>query len=233
MFYYTEFLATHGWIISAPDHTGNTMYDDTGNFNQVLARRPIDIKNSFDWLVAQSDDPESGMYGCVDESAGYAVSGFSFGGYTAYATGGALVNNLAGTPSEDYSDERVWGIVTIAPWYAYYLTTGTSEIDVPVMSIGGNRDDTVGTDYQNLHASITSTPRVLGAFPNAGHLTWHPIYCWSNGNGCGPDYVDQDDATEVLKTSVTAWLEHLRGKEGAIEQLSKLGSELSWDLVEE
>lgn len=233
MFYLPEFLATHGWVVSAPDHTGNTIYDGTGDFNQVVARRPVDIKESFDWLVAQSNDEDSGMYGCVDESAGYAVGGFSFGGYTAYATAGALVNNNAGTPTHDYSDDRAWGVVTFAPWYAYYLTTGTSEIDIPVMSIGGDRDDTVGTDYKTLHSSITSTPRILGSLPNAGHMSYTPIYCWSNGNGCGPDYVDQDALVEVLKTSVTSWLEYIRGVDGALEQLPEFKGELIWDLVEE
>jgi len=233
MFYLPEFLSTHGWIVVAPDHDGNTLYDNTEAFSTLVERRPQDLKDTYNWLVAQSEDPTSGFYGCVDAADGYVAAGYSFGGYTAYATGGALVNDSSGDATVDYSDDRVTGIVTYAPWNAYEtLTTGTSGIDVPVLTIGGDSDSTVGTQYRSLHSQIESTPRLLGAFDNVGHYSFTPIYCWGWGDGCGPYYFDQDTFVAMVKPTVLSWIEHIRGREGAIEQIPEYAGEVTWTLVE-
>ena len=141
MFYLMEFLASHGWIIVAPDHVGNTYYASWGDLSPFLHRRPADIRDTFDWLLEQNADPTSPLSGCVDEDAGYVVSGYSFGGYTAYVTGGASASDWSGAAITDRADPRVTAVVTIAPWDAYAITDGTADIDVPVLTIGGERDD--------------------------------------------------------------------------------------------
>jgi predicted dienelactone hydrolase len=233
MFYLQEFLSTHGWIIVAPDHDGNTLYNNTIPFSTLYLRRPVDIRDSYDWLLAQSADAESPYFGCVDEADGYVVSGYSFGGYTAYATGGAGVNDSTGQPTVQLGDERVNGIVALAPWNAQgALGSGTEQITVPVLTIGGERDSTVGVQYKTLHRPIESTPRLRGSFPNAGHYSYTPIYCFGDGDGCGSSYFDQDTFIEIMKTSILSWIEHLRGRPGAIEQLPEESEELAWKLVE-
>ena len=45
-----EYLASHGFVVVAPDHTGNTIFDyDSGRMPEV-ARRPHDIIDAADWL---------------------------------------------------------------------------------------------------------------------------------------------------------------------------------------
>ena len=228
MFYLQEFLATHGWLVAAPDHTGNTAYDDSAYFGDLLERRPRDIQDTFDWLVEQGNDPSSGLYGCVDEQEGYISSGYSFGGYTAYVNGGALVNQWW-TPTFDYSDPRVAGIITFAPWNAFgYLTSGTSEVEVPVLTIGGESDWTVGTQFSDLYSHVPSTPRAMASFPLAGHFSFTPIYCIAWGNGCGDGFVAEDVFTSFVNTSVLAFSEHVRGRPGAIEQLPAEDDNFSW-----
>ena len=233
MFWLPEFLSTHGWIVVAPDHEGNTAYDYSLQFGDIYLRRPIDIRDTYDWLLAESAAPDSPLYGCVDEAAGYVVSGYSFGGYTAYATGGGLIN-LPGAPeSINLSDERVTGVIAMAPWNAYEaLTTGTSNIDVPVLTIGGRDDATVGIQYLAMHGEVQSTPRLLADFTGVGHYSFTPIYCWSSGDGCGEGYYDQDDFIAVIKTTVIAWLEHIRDRPGAIDQLPESSDALTWTLVQ-
>jgi hypothetical protein len=231
MYWLPEFLATHGWISVAPDHEGNTAYDNSASFEALYLRRPQDIQDTFNWLVAQSEDPASILYGCVDESAGYVVSGYSFGGYTAYATGGGLINAPDAPASIDLSDDRVTGVMTYVPWNAYgAMSEGTASIDVPVLTIGGRMDETVGTDYLDLHDPITATPRLLGDFEDVGHLSFCPIYCWSPGDGCGPGNYDQDDFISLTRTTVLSWIEHIRGRPGAIEQIPEQDG--AWTLVE-
>jgi hypothetical protein len=233
MFYLQEHLSSHGWIVVAPGHTGNTLFDDGEDFDVLRLRRPTDIQDSFDWVVAESQDPESPLFGCVNAQSGYFVSGYSFGGYTAYATGGAGVNDQSGEPTVHLGDPRVRGVVALAPWDAEgTLSTGIGQISVPVLSVGGERDATVGTQYKSLHGQVTSTPRILANFPNAGHYSYTPIYCFGDVNGCGSDFVDQDWFIQTLKTMVLSWVETVRGRPGALEQLPVASDELSWSLVE-
>jgi predicted dienelactone hydrolase len=232
MFYLQEFLASHGWVVAAPDHSGNTLYDYTADFYDLLSRRPHDLQDTFDWLVEQSTDPNSSLYGCVDEDAGYVSSGYSFGGYTAYVNGGALVNDSVG-PAFDYSDPRVWGVITFAPWDAWeYLSSGSSAIQVPVLTIGGEADDTVGTQFKDFYSHLTVTPRAMASFHEAGHFSFTPIYCSVWGNGCGPYYVDQDAFVSFVKTSVLSFSEHLRGRSGALEQLPPEDGNFIWSYTE-
>ena len=89
---YGELMASHGWILVAPNHTGNTAFDflampDPGTRSAL--DRPHDI-------TAVIDEFESGLSG--DELAGKAdtssvfVFGHSFGGYTTFTSGGADVD---------------------------------------------------------------------------------------------------------------------------------------------
>ena len=73
--FFTEYLASHGYVVIAPDHTYNTFLDnDDDYFLEVLYRRPLDLSDSFDWLVAQSGEAGGALAGCVDGAAGFAVS---------------------------------------------------------------------------------------------------------------------------------------------------------------
>ena len=65
-----------------------------------------------------------------------------------------------------------------------------------------------------------------------GHFSFTPIYCSGVGDGCGDAFYDQDALVEVLRTSVLSWLEHTRGRPGAIEQLPEGDALLTWQLDE-
>jgi len=226
MFWLAEFAATHGWVVVAPDHPGNTFLDSSAGFEALVVQRPADVQDAFDWLLSEAEGTDSSLNGCVDPDAGYVVSGYSFGGYTAYATGGAeLIGGF------EYGDPRVMAAVTYAPWDANAIDGGTAAIERPVLTLGAMRDGTVGTDFQALHAPITSVPRALGSFANAGHYSFVPIYCAAAGDGCGDAYVESELFTSLVRTAVLAFVEHLRGQQGAIEQLPEHESELNWDLV--
>ena len=225
MFFLHEHMATHGWLIAAPDHAGNTFYDESANFLDLYAQRPWDVADTFDALLLESSRPGSPISGCVDASAGYVVAGYSFGGYTAFATAGARVNDQSGTPTYDFSDPRATGVVTYFPWTGEALGAGIAEVDVPVMTLGGARDATVGTDYEDLMGPVRSTPRALGVWPDGGHFTLAQIYCpFVDGDGCGDDFVDPDSAEDAAKVSVLAFLT------GNLDLLEDDGDTLTWEI---
>ena len=233
----TEHLATHGYLIIAPDHTYNTFRDDTSSeFIHVVTRRPLDVSDSFDWLVAQSEDPESPLAGCVDDSAGFAVSGHSFGGYTTYAIAGAQVNDPVSPALLDLSDDRAWAALALAPWDVDgTITTETmSSLVGPVMTLSGTRDEnTTWSQVSSLHAGIQVEPRYLGEFPDAGHSSFSPLACmlFANEDGCGEDYIDLESFTQLVRTAGLAFFESARGVEGAMDQLPVDSSDLVWEIA--
>jgi len=236
MNYLPEHLASHGWVVVAADHQGNTSYEYTADFYDLIESRPLDIKDSFDWLLEASAASTGPMSGCIDADAGYIAMGYSFGGYTAYAVGGALVNAADGGDPRDLSDSRATAVITFAPWDAYgFLSDGTANIEIPALTIGGERDDTVGTQYQTLYDHLDITPRAMASYANVGHYSFVPMVCYyygNIGNGCGSSYLDTDTMSADINTTVAAFAGHLRGEKGALEQLPEASSELVWDLVQ-
>ncbi|MFT4978869.1 MAG: putative dienelactone hydrolase [Myxococcota bacterium] len=233
--FFMEHLASHGYVVAAPDHTYNTIFDnDDKRFLEVLDRRPVDLQDTFDWLIAQSDDTSSPLFGCVDAAAGYAVSGHSFGGYTAYATAGATVNLPEGGTAAP-GDSRVWAALPMAPWnVSGALTDGTADITVPVMTLSGTLDTTTPWSMVTaLHGALTTTPRYLGEFPDAGHDSFAPVSCTAfpnGGDGCGDEFIDLTLFAELVNTAGLSFFESSRGVAGAIEQLPYDSAELLWEI---
>lgn len=236
--FFMEHLASHGYIVVAPDHTHNTLFDnDNAQFLDVVTRRPVDVRDSFDWLVTASADADSPLYGCVDEAQGYAVSGHSFGGYTAYVAAGADISDPADTTQTlQLGDSRVWAAIPLAPWDVDgILSTGTAAITVPVMTLSGTKDTTTDWDMvSGLHNGLTVTPRYLGEFPDAGHYSFAPIACmvYSSTNGCGDRFIDEQTLTALVNVAGTSFLESVRGSDGAIDQLPADSDDLMWEIVE-
>lgn len=81
-----EHLASHGFIVLAPEHV--EQMDPTWSENWTASiDRPNDIKQTLDY-AEQLNAPGAEMAGLIDME-NVAVAGHSFGGYTALAMGGA------------------------------------------------------------------------------------------------------------------------------------------------
>lgn len=85
-YYLTEFFASHGWIVVAPHHTGNTFKDTQGAIDlRSGGFRPQDISALLDHLEnLPNDEPLKAAL-----SDNIAMAGHSFGGYTTLATAGS------------------------------------------------------------------------------------------------------------------------------------------------
>lgn len=96
--YLCEFLASHGFVVVAPDHSPDTILDLLSNLGQrltpeemapVLAERPGDLSFAVDTVIDLSFDTEADLEGLVDGS-GWIAAGHSAGGYTTLAVSGAV-----------------------------------------------------------------------------------------------------------------------------------------------
>ncbi len=230
----TEYLATHGWVVVAPDHVGNTVFDDGDvSLLDLILRRPADIKDSFDWLLT-----ETSVTGCVDPEGGYAMAGHSFGGFTTLAITGAdidlaasvawcadnggwlcdevadLAEREGGDAVIDLSDPRAWAGIAMAPAGYEVLLGGLPSVTAPQLFLGGTRDTLtpVETQVRPLYTDSGADPRYLGILTDAGHYTFSdacamlPVF-----DDCAPPYLDPAVAHPILATVSTAFLDEQLG----------------------
>lgn len=88
----TEHLASHGYVVMAADHPGNSA-SELGNddFATNYAQRPIDVLRQIDYAADVINAPDGLLDGLIDtEQVG--VIGHSFGGLTALLAGGGRLN---------------------------------------------------------------------------------------------------------------------------------------------
>ena len=77
-----EHLASHGWVVVAPDHTGNTTFDGSDRDTSIYYDRPHDLRATLDALAAGI------LVSPAPNTSTVAVAGHSFGGYSAFPFAG-------------------------------------------------------------------------------------------------------------------------------------------------
>jgi predicted dienelactone hydrolase len=145
-----EHVASHGFVAIAPTHTGNTFVDGADRTTDIYYHRSLDLRAALDGLAAIDGHPIARGHGSV------AASGHSFGGYTAFAMGGATfaIDALepacaAGTGPEGFcstmtpekaalfraglGDARIEAIVSVDPGDANLFDGGTSAVRAPIL----------------------------------------------------------------------------------------------------
>lgn len=251
-YFLTEHLARHGYVVIAPDHTGNTLADNSVDRGELALRRPEDVSDAFDWLAAAAADSASPLAGCIDPDEGFAIMGHSFGGYTTLAVAGAPLDLAAltstcgtgddflcgaevaweaahpGDSSGDLSDDRVWAAVPLAPAGALALVE--SGITVPTLAIGGF-EDTLTTweeQLQPIYAGLTTEQRALAGLVDVGHYTFTD-FCASGFDGCGPESLDVPTAHGLIQTLSTAWLDVALGEARSADWLPPDSAYVTWE----
>lgn len=154
-----EHLASHGFLAIAPTHTGNTFVDGDNRTTEIYYLRTFDIRAALDFFQGLEDDPLAGL--AADR---VAVSGHSFGGYTAYALAGATyaIDTLeeecrAGTGPRSFcstmtsskadvfrgglDDPRVSAVVSVDPGDFDLFGEGVREIDAPILHMAAEMSE--------------------------------------------------------------------------------------------
>lgn len=251
-FFLVERLASHGFVVGAPDHTGNTVFDnDESRKPELIVRRPRDVSDSFDWLVARSADPEDPLYGCVDPAAGYAVIGHSFGGYTALAVAGAVLDlgrakeicevggwlcqHIPAIEAQygvdaviDGSDARIWASVPMAPAAYELLAGGLADIQIPVLQLAGDADTSVTLPEIELIVGDLTTEADLGVLLGGSHYSFSDACTIVPESDYCPAPLEDSIAHDRINAAILTRLRGLLGDTEAGAQFPPQATEWEW-----
>jgi predicted dienelactone hydrolase len=170
-FFFAGHLASHGYIVVAADHHGNTFPDTLASIvdPDPAVNRPLDMSFVIDEFTTLNADVGGFFEGAID-LAKIGASGHSFGGYTSLALAGGSFG--LGT----FTDPRVSAVFpqapTVLPFTAAYFPT----ITIPTLIVGGTIDETTPfeTDQQFPFDNMVPGASVVGLaeVDQAGHFTF-------------------------------------------------------------
>lgn len=215
----TTFLASHGHVVAAPDHTGNSL--GAGDPPASMFHwRPADLSAVLDHLL-DADAPAL-LAGRLSATA--AVTGHSFGGYTALAaTGGQIDVDHLGALCDDgalpidgctalrthealyragFGDPRIVASVPMTPGaVVVFGAAGLDGVAVPTLLMTGALDRTTpdATNGDPAWTALAGDARNLRAiFSTGGHFTF------TNGCDLAPDVLREDGCGEAFIPPATA-----------------------------
>ena len=230
-----EALASYGFIVISPEHTGNAQASPTDTFDEAAANRVPDVSFLIDMMVARNQDPQDPFFGRIDEQS-VGVVGHSFGAMTAIG----MASGWAGAAP----DPRVTAVAPISAVIdgemqlddrqgpnAGFTQEQLESIAVPVMLIGGTEDINVpiGNNAiafeQMINAPQVYQVDVIGATHNhfaaicpignrlielgLGQETWVGLGAEQliepYGTTCGPDVLPIEEATRLQNLYVVSF----------------------------
>jgi len=137
-----ETLASHGFIVASPEHTGNTATDSSDTHEQAAAKRVPDVSFIIDHMLARSADPEDPFFHRIQPFR-IGVAGHSFGGMTALG----MTAGFGGAEP----DKRVKAIVPIsAVVEGTFSEEQLESIKIPTLLMGGTEDTSVPIENNDL-----------------------------------------------------------------------------------
>ena len=137
----SEVLASHGFVVAAPDHKGATVFDvahGTVDGNpRIDLNLPADSSFVITTLERRSATPGDPFAGDIDASK-VAMTGHAYGAYNTFATVSGHTNAV-GTVR---GDPRVKAIVAMVPYSGPLSSVEVRHVNVPTLILTGTHDTT-------------------------------------------------------------------------------------------
>jgi predicted dienelactone hydrolase len=186
----TPFLASHGFVVIAPPHPGNTIFEfpNCGTPAAQVAsaqERPQDIIHVLDEMLALSADGGSPFFATLDPTR-IGMMGHSFGGRTTYQVSAI--------------DARIQVAVPLAP-----AVLGATPLPIPSLTLIGAVDSVVNNAATLTLQAAGVTPRYLGVIEHAGHYAFSDL-CFAGPDCTPPATLTQGEAHRLVRRLVLPYL---------------------------
>ncbi len=198
--YLAPFLATHGFVVIAPSHPGDTSTDCPSGgaspavINDSYLNRPGDLMAALNSMLNLSNNtPASSFYQVLDGNR-VGIMGHSFGG-----TDSVRESTTPGVPYK--------AALALAPCIT--AVGEPSQVEMPLMMFGGGLDTTCNLiDIRNFYNGIGgAVPHFLVVFPGASHNIY--LDKWTQ------DSISLERAHQFIDFYATAFFEtYLAGATG-------------------
>lgn len=180
--YITQYLASRGYIVAAPDHEDAFVCTIKGGKGQYIKQdpdilvienfpeRPTDLSAVIDEMLRLNKDGNSIFYQAINENT-IGVSGHSLGGWNAQVVSGAI---------EEYKDSRIKAALLLAPSLADFELADFGKMDIPVMYLLGEKDLeelVFGGKPRRMGYDNANPPKFLPVVKDAGHFDFADTVC--------------------------------------------------------
>jgi len=241
-YFLTEHFASHGWVVLAVEHRGNTLSDMSEPMYRLFELRPLDVSAALDHLEAlPSEHPLAGRVSGSD----WALAGHSFGGYTTLAVGGGgyqldeLLALCQDPPEEQreacaytigsqeryragFSDPRLKALIPMTPVGAELFggERGLRQMNAPVMMMTAGLDLTLPNHREGdpLWAALDQPEGVRVDFTHAGHFSFSNAceiaMSLLESDGCGERFTPYLELHALINLYALAFAElHVLGRD--------------------
>ncbi|MEZ4265300.1 MAG: hypothetical protein R3F39_02890 [Myxococcota bacterium] len=225
--FWTAYLASHGYIVAAMDHTDNTLFDMI-RLNGYSAEgivlsaldRPYDVRGTVDAMLARNAAEGDFFEGTIIPDM-LGMSGHSFGGLASFMAGLEVPGMKAVVPMAPASQ--------VLPVMGYDIR----DFKIPVMIMADALDKTLEPEVEMYKAyDRLPAPRYLFDLLQGGHFTYSDICLLelkelagqlaiegadnALGDGCGESNIPTSVAHPLIRQFGIGFFNHiLRGSEGS------------------
>ncbi len=227
----TEHLATHGFVVVAPDHPGSILLDvDTSP--ETILRRPTDVIGAVDEVLRLSAGDHELLGGMVDGDE-YTLIGHSAGAITVQAVAGGTIDaDFAVSYCEEgggtgcrfiegadpelmraraVSDPRATLAVLLSPgaWYMFGDDGAGLANMVPTLVLTGIEDSVLEYDTEALPVyRAIGSEKWLGSLADVGHYSAFSDMCriLPVFRDCQEGFLDPLEGQRIVRTLVTSFL---------------------------
>jgi predicted dienelactone hydrolase len=224
--FFTELLASHGFVVASVDHVGNTAVDLIGGAepprDQMGLTRVLDVEFLISQMLSLSGSP-SGQFAATVDPARVGVTGHSFGGYAALGAVSGVTNSAGSAPADD----RIVAAATMAGWTENLSDDELAAVDVPMLLLSGTKDETtpIADNTERPFELITGRPLWRVDLTDAGHQSFSDVCTYQELlpgvgapqalldivddyalEGCGPGLAPIDDTQDLINRNMVAFL---------------------------